>query len=78
MRPHACQARQTIFILRQFHLQRAFAGAGVLGKNIENERGAVDQGRAHAQQFFQLALMTRRQFVVKHHHFKIFGLFPRQ
>src|SRR5688572_11199729 len=43
MRPGAGETGKTIFILRQFNLKCAFAGAGVLGKNIENERRPVKQ-----------------------------------
>src|SRR5690606_23212111 len=42
VRPLACQARQAVFVLRQFNLQRTFAGARVLRKDLENQRGTID------------------------------------
>ena len=65
VRPLSGQPRQTIFILRQFHLKRAFARARVLGKNIQNQRRTVEQTNRLAKLLFQFALMTRRQFIVK-------------
>ena len=77
MRPPARQARQAIFVLRQFDLQRALAGVRVLRENIQNQRRPIEHPHLLAQFLFQIALMARRQFVVEEHHFKIqFGL-PR-
>src|SRR4051812_23290357 len=40
--PHSCQPRQQILQLRQLDLQPAFAAARALGKNVENELGAIE------------------------------------
>ncbi len=49
------QARQHVFQLRQLDLQLAFAGAGVPGKNIEDELRAVDH--AALDDLFNVALL---------------------
>ena len=51
--PHAGQARQNILILCQFDLQFTLAGAGALGKNVQNQRRTVEHGPAH--DFLQIA-----------------------
>ena len=38
----AGEVRHEVFQLRQFDLQLAFAAVGVLGKDVENQHGAVD------------------------------------
>ena len=60
MRPCARQARQTIFVLRQFDLKRAFAGVGVLGEDVEDQRRAVEDFDLLAEALFQFALVARR------------------
>src|SRR5688500_412096 len=65
MRPLAGEAGKTIFILGQFDLQRAFTGAGMTGKDIENEGGAIKQFDIFTQTLGQFALMARREFIVK-------------
>src|SRR5437763_560727 len=49
------EARQHVFELRQFHLQLAFAGAGMGGENVEDQLGSVDH--AHINNFFDIALL---------------------
>src|SRR4029077_17420709 len=39
--PKTRQARQQMLKLRQFNLQLAFPGPGALGKDIEDERSAI-------------------------------------
>ena len=63
MRPHAGQARQKILILRQLDLQLALARLGAVGKDIQNERAAVDD--TAVQLFFQRACLRRPQLIVK-------------
>ena len=36
------QPRQHVLKLRQFHLELAFTGARVAGKDVENQLGAID------------------------------------
>ncbi len=49
--------------LGQFHLQLSFPGAGVAGKNVENELGPVNDPRVHDA--FDIALLRRREIVVE-------------
>jgi hypothetical protein len=51
--------------LRQFHLQLAFTAAGVAGKNIQDELGAVDDARVDF--IFNIALLGRGKLVVDQH-----------
>ena len=53
------KARQHVFIMRQFNLQLAFPAAGVAGKNIQDELGAVDDPRIHF--FFYIALLGKEK-----------------
>ncbi len=70
MRPLARQARQVIFVLCQFHLQHAFAGVRVLGKNVEDQPGAVHDADFLAEHFFQFALVARVEFIVEDDHLR--------
>ena len=60
VRPLACQPRQAVFILRQFNLQRAFAGARVLREYVEDQGRSVQQTNGFPKLLFQFALMARR------------------
>ena len=51
VRPLPREPRQTILILRQLHLQGAFARLGVLCENIEDQCRAVEHGHVFAQRF---------------------------
>ena len=66
--PLAGQTRQEIFILRQFDLQLAFTGMGMLGENIQDDRGPVKDAYFFADVFFKLTLVTRREFVIEDNH----------
>ena len=57
------QPRQHIFELRQFHLQLAFTGAGVLGENVEDELGAIDDPRV--DDFLDIALLGCGEVVIE-------------
>ena len=63
--PKPRQARQQMLQLRQFHLQFAFARPGALRENIQNQRRAVQH--LAAENFFQIAALRGRQFVVEDH-----------
>src|SRR5690606_28051142 len=61
--PH--QARGQMFELGELHLQLAFVAARALGKDVEDERGAVDD---HALQLaLEVALLAWRQRVIEDH-----------
>ena len=51
--------------LRQFDLQFAFARAGALGENIQDQRGAVED--LAAEDLFQIAALGRGKLVVEDH-----------
>ena len=70
VRPAARQARQPVFVLRQLDLQRAFARVRVLREDVEDQRRPIEHARLLAQFLLQVALMARRQLVVKQGHFK--------
>ncbi len=52
------QPRQHVFQLRQLHLQLAFTGLGMAGKNVEDELRAVNH--ALVQDAFDVALLRWR------------------
>ena len=60
----AAQSWQPIFQLGQLDLGFAFNRAGVLGKNVQNDRCPVQRGSS--EQFLQIELLRRRQLVVGH------------
>ena len=51
--------------LGQFYLNLALMALCALGKDVKNQRGAVDH--AHFDFFFEIALLRRGQHVVDHH-----------
>ena len=63
-RAHTGELRQQILILRQLDLQAALGRFGALGKDIQNQGAAVQDGRI--RQLLQRADLGRREVVVKH------------
>ncbi len=61
----AGEARKHVLELRQLHLQLAFAGAGVAGKDVEDELGAVEH--AAGQGGLEVAQLGGREVVVEEH-----------
>ena len=59
----SAQPGQHVLQLRQLHLQLALTGAGVFGKDIEDELSAVDHSRVN--QFLDIALLRRREVVIE-------------
>ncbi len=53
----SCQPGQQVLQLRQLHLELALAGAGVAGKDVEDELRAVDD--PHVELALQVALLRR-------------------
>ena len=49
--------------LGQFHLQLAFPGAGALGKDIEDEPGAIEHGAG--EDLLQIARLRGRKLIVE-------------
>lgn len=63
VRPKARQAREQTLELREFDLQFAFASAGALGENVENQRGSIED--FDAEDFFEVAVLRGGKFVVE-------------
>ena len=63
VRPHAGQARQQVFILRQLDLQLALARAGALGEDVEDQPRAVEH--LDAELLGEHAHLRGAQFVVE-------------
>ena len=57
------QPWQHVLKLRQFDLELAFAGAGVAGKDVKNELGAIDD--ATVEFVFEITKLGGRQLVVE-------------
>ena len=71
MRPVARQARQQIFQLRVFDLQLAFARAGALAENLQDQRRAIHD--LAAEDFFQVARLGGAEFIVKNDRVHVVG-----
>ena len=52
--------------LRQLHLQLTFAGAGVAGKDVEDELRPIQY--PDVELALQVALLRRREFVIENDH----------
>ena len=65
MAPKAGQARQQMLQLGQFHLQFAFARAGALRENVQDQRRAVQH--LAAEDLFQIAALRGGKLIVEHH-----------
>ena len=59
----AHQPGQTVFLLGQFNLKLAFPAACPLGENIQNQGGAIHNGKAH--RILNVAQLAGSQFMVK-------------
>ena len=62
MLPHAAHPRQVVFELRQLDLELALGGDGVLGEDVEDQLGAIDD--AGLERILERALLNRRDLVV--------------
>ena len=65
----SAQARQPVFELCQLHLQASGAGFGALGKDVQNQGGAVDDRNIH--HLFNVLLLGRRQLVIEDDQFRL-------
>jgi hypothetical protein len=63
VRPHTGEPRKTVLILGQFYLQLTFAGVGVLGEDVKDKGSTIHNLTIEGA--FQLALLPRRQLVIK-------------
>ena len=65
MTPHTAQARQQILQLCQLYLQATLTRLGMQTKDIQNQRGTIDNLDRFAHGFLQIGLLRGRQIVVK-------------
>ena len=63
--PKPREPRQQMLKLRQLDLQLAFARAGALREDVENQRRAVENFAV--ENFFEVAALRRRKVVVENH-----------
>ena len=61
--PKTCEPREQMLELRQLDLELAFASAGPLGKDVEDQRGAVQNFAV--KDFFKVSALGGSEFVVK-------------
>ena len=66
--PGAGQAGQAVLVLGQFDLQDAFAGVGMLGEDVQDQRCAVEDADILAEAFLQLAQVARGKLIVEDDH----------
>ena len=70
--PEFREARQQMLQLREFNLHLAFARAGALREDVENQRRAVQNFAP--EDFFKVAALRGRKFVVENHRVHIVRL----
>lgn len=63
VRPEAREAREQPLELGEFDLQFAFAGAGPLGEDVEDQRGAIED--FDGEDLFEIAILRWGKFVVE-------------
>jgi hypothetical protein len=61
--PLSAKAGEDVLVLGQLHLEAALTGAGVLGENVEDQGGAVED--LDVELAFEVALLRRAQLVVE-------------
>ena len=66
---HAGQAGQQVLILRQLDLKPPLPGAGALGKDVENQRAAIQH--CHAGGLLQRTNLRGRELVVEDNHLRL-------
>ena len=71
MPPHAGQAGLQVLVLSQFDLDLAFPGVGVLGKDIQYQRGAIQHFDPLSQGFFDIPLLSRAELIIEDEHAQI-------
>jgi hypothetical protein len=66
VRPRTGQARQTILVLGQFHLQRAFPCAGMLREDVQYQSGPIQDLDVFIPDGpFKFSLLSRGQFFIE-------------
>ena len=72
MLPHAAHAGQLVLELGQFDLQLALRRVRVGGKDVEDQRGAIDH--ANLEAILEVALLGGRELIVDDEHLCLGGL----
>ena len=62
MRPQPAHAREVVLELGQLDLELALGRVGVVGEDVEDDRGAVDH--RHVERLLEVALLARAELVV--------------
>ena len=65
VRPAANQSRHQVLHLRQLNLPLTLGAACALGKNIQNQIGAINH--PYVDEFFNVANLDRRKLMIEHH-----------
>ena len=60
------KAGEVVPVHRELHLERTNLGVGVLGEDVEDEAFPIDH--VAAEELLEVALLSRCQLVVEHHH----------
>ena len=74
VRPGPSKARQPVFVLRQLDLQDAFAGVGVLRKNIQDQGCAIEDAHVFRKYVFQPTQMAGGQLIIEQDDFRLYLL----
>ena len=69
MGPHSQQPGQQVLVLGQLHLEPPLPGAGPLGKDVQDQGGAVHH--SYLQFLAEHPLLGGGQAVVKNHHIRV-------
>ncbi len=63
--PGPRQTRQPVFVLGKLDLERSLPRMGVLGEDVEDQRGAIQQFDVVAEDLLELALVTGGELIVE-------------
>jgi hypothetical protein len=63
--PRPGQPGKTILILGQFHLKLTLSRTGMLGENVEDEPGPIQDLDVIPNRFLQVSQLARRELIIK-------------
>jgi hypothetical protein len=69
--PRTSQPRQTILVLGQLYLELALPGSRMLGKNVQNQTGPIEELDILTERFFEIPQLAGREFVIKDDHIAV-------
>ncbi len=67
--PLASETRKAVAVLGEFHLETTLVGVSVLSEDVEDQSDPVDD--IALERLLEIALLSRREFVVEHDHVDI-------